>query len=287
MKHLPDQLTLRHRHPLFRLSLCLSTFVSKFNIYVKVSILINYRTKQPSNLAWNISLTSWLCDIGVHFSVRLSICLSTFKLKFDIYVKVSILINYKIKQSSNLAWNISLISWLGNIGICFSVCPSVCQHLCQSSTFTSKFYIYIKVSILINYKTKQPSNLAWYISLTSWLGRYLDPVTLTYISRSSDFDTIYVNVPDLINYKACNHQTLHSASRCTDSASAPMTLTNFVSTFNVSSTIRLTIIKPCIVLLLDVLTQQIPWPIFCAAVTDTIYVNIPDLLKCKTSNHLA
>ena len=28
-----------------------STFMSKFDIYVKVSILINYKTKQPSNLA--------------------------------------------------------------------------------------------------------------------------------------------------------------------------------------------------------------------------------------------
>ena len=39
------------------------------------------------------------CDIGVRFSVRLS----TFMSKFDIYVKVSILINYKTKQPSNLA----------------------------------------------------------------------------------------------------------------------------------------------------------------------------------------
>ena len=43
------------------------TFISKFDIYVKVTILINYKTKQQSNLAWTISLTSWLCDIGVHF----------------------------------------------------------------------------------------------------------------------------------------------------------------------------------------------------------------------------
>ena len=41
-----------------------SSVMSKFDIYVKVSILINYKTKQPSNLVWNISLTSWLCDIG-------------------------------------------------------------------------------------------------------------------------------------------------------------------------------------------------------------------------------
>ena len=54
-------------------SVRLSTFMSKFDIYVKVSILINYKTKQPSNLVWNSSLTSWLCDIGVRFSVRLSV----------------------------------------------------------------------------------------------------------------------------------------------------------------------------------------------------------------------
>ena len=160
MKHLPDLLTLQHRRPLFRLSVHssvrLSTFMSTFDIYVKVSILINYKTKQPSNLAWNISLTSWLCDIGAHFSihlsVRLSVCLSvhpslnsSVMSKFDIYVKVSILINYKTKQPSNLVWNISLTSWLCDIGARFSirlsVRPSVCLLtvlLCRSSTFTSK-----------------------------------------------------------------------------------------------------------------------------------------------------
>ena len=86
------------------------------------------------------------CDIGVRFSVRPSVRpsvrLSTFMSTFDIYVKVSILINYKTKQPSNLAWNISLTSWLCDIGVRFSVClsirPSVCQHLCRSSTFMSK-----------------------------------------------------------------------------------------------------------------------------------------------------
>ena len=38
-----------------------------------------------------------------------------------------------------------------------------------------------------------------------WLGRYLDPVTLTYILRSSAFYTFYVNVQYLLNYKAYNH----------------------------------------------------------------------------------
>ena len=78
------------------------------------------------------------CDIGVWFSVRLS----TFMSMFDIYVKVSILINYKTKQPSNLAWNISLTSWLCDIGVRssfrLSVHPCVCQHLCRCSTFMSK-----------------------------------------------------------------------------------------------------------------------------------------------------
>ena len=52
-----------------------------------------------------------------------------------------------------------------------------------------------------------------------WLDRYLDLVTLTYILRSSDFDIFCVDVRYLLNYKAYNHQTLHSASpRCIDSA---------------------------------------------------------------------
>ena len=108
MKHLPDLPTLRHRCPLFHSSVCSfvcpsinSSVMSKFDNYVKVSILINYKTKQPSNLAWNIYLTSWLCDIGARFSICLSVCPSvcpsvncSVMSKFDIYVKVSILINY-------------------------------------------------------------------------------------------------------------------------------------------------------------------------------------------------
>ena len=49
----------RYRRPIFcpsvrqslPQSVCLTTFMSTFDIYVKVSILINYKTKQPSNLA--------------------------------------------------------------------------------------------------------------------------------------------------------------------------------------------------------------------------------------------
>ena len=123
------------------------------------------------------------------------------------------------------------------------------------------FEIYVKVSILINY-----------------------------------------NSTTTINYKAYNYQTLHSASpRCTDLAGtlirwpwpifcAPVTLTHFALTFDISSTIRPTTIKPCKVLLLNVLTRQIPWPgdldkYFGYSDFDIIYVNILDLLKCKTSSH--
>ena len=93
-------------------------------------------------------------------------------------------------------------------------------------------------------------------------------MTLTYISCSSDFDTIYIEVPDLLNYKAYNYQTLHSVSpRCTDSAGtltqwpwpifcAPVTLTHFASTFDISST---TTIKPYKVFLLNVMTRQVLW----------------------------
>ena len=50
-----------------------------------------------------------------------------------------------------------------DIGVRFSVRPSVSPSVSPSvrlSTFMSTFDIYVKVSILINYKTKQPSNLA-------------------------------------------------------------------------------------------------------------------------------
>ena len=165
-----------------------------------------------------------------------------------------------------------------------------------------KFDIYVKVSILINYNstttiipcmTHLPDLLTWQVCWPSDLDLFL---------RSIDFDTIYVDVPDLLNYKAYNSQTLHSASpKSTDLAGtltrwpwpifcAPVTLTYFASTFDISSTIRPTTIKPCKVLLLNVLTWQIPWPgdrnlYFGCSDFDIIYVNVPDFLKCKTSSH--
>ena len=70
MKYLPDLLTLRHRCPLFHLFVCSSvrlslnsSVMSKLDIYVKVSILINYNstttiipcmTHLPDLLTWQI-----------------------------------------------------------------------------------------------------------------------------------------------------------------------------------------------------------------------------------------
>ena len=174
-------------------------------------------------------------------------------------------------------------------------------RLSVNSSIMSKFDIYVKVSSLINYNstttmipcmTHLPDLLTWQVC---W------PNDLDFL-RSIGFDTIYVDVRDLLNYKVYNYQTLHSASpRCTDLAGtltrwpwpifcAPVTLTYFVSTFDVSSTIRPTTIKPCKVLLLNELTWQIPWPghldlYFGCSDFDIIYINVLDLLKCTTSSH--
>ena len=137
---------------------------------MSVSILINYKTKQPSNLAWNISLTAWLCDIGARFSVHLSVRPSVnssvmSKFDFDIYVKVSILINYKTKQQSNLSWNISLTSWLCDIGARFSVRLSVRPSvrlltvlLCRSWTFMSEL-VYLSTTRLNHNQTLHETSL--------------------------------------------------------------------------------------------------------------------------------
>ena len=77
-----------------------------------------------------------------------------------LWSKLSILINYKTKQPSKPCMkHLPDPPDFANIGVplfpyVLSIRPSVCQHLCRCSTF------YVKVSILINYKTKQPSNLA-------------------------------------------------------------------------------------------------------------------------------
>ena len=134
------------------------------------------------------------------------------------------------------------------------------------------------------------------------LCRYVDWVTLTYISCSIDFYTFYVTLPYVLNCKAFNHQTLYSTSSwCTDSAGiltwwpwpilcTPVTLTHFMLMFGISSDIRPTTTKPCIVLFLNVRTAGTltgwPWPIFCTSLTSTLfYVALPYVLNCKAFNH--
>ena len=123
-----------------------------------------------------------------------------------------------------------------------------------------------------------------------WLGRYLDPVTLTYILRSSAFYTFYVNVQYLLNCKAYSHQTLHSASpQCTDSAGtftgwpwpiffAPLTFTPFTSPFHMSSTVpkafnhqTLHSTSSWCIDSAGTLTWW-PWPILCTRVTLTHFM---------------
>ena len=84
--------------------------------------------------------------------------------------------------------------------------------------------------------------------------------------------TFYVALPYVSNYKAVSHQTLYNASsQCTDLAGTltrwrwpifctPVPLTHFKLMFDISSNIRPTTTKPCIVLHLIVLAWQIPWP---------------------------
>ena len=72
---------------------------------VGCAVRLETRRSRVQHLSWRLAtffLSHLLvagCDIGVRFSVRLSTFMST----FDICVKVSILINYKTKQPSNLA----------------------------------------------------------------------------------------------------------------------------------------------------------------------------------------
>ena len=228
MKHLPDLLTLQHRRPLFcmsvHLSIRLSTFMWKFDIYVKISILIKYNTKQPSKLAWNISLTSRLCDIGAHFSirlsVRLSVCLSlnsSVMSKFDIYVKVSILMNYKTEQPSNLVWNISLTSWLCDIGARFSIRLSVRPSVCLLTPLTlTQFMLRFQIFSTIRCTTTKPC-IVLLLDVQTWQVPWPGDLDLYFVS--SDFDIFCVDIRYLLNYKAYNHQTLQSASpQCTDLA---------------------------------------------------------------------
>ena len=166
--------------------------------------------------------------------------------------------------------------------------------------------IYINVPDLLKCKTL--FQISWSVrplATKPCIVLLLDVLTQQ-VSRPSDLDLyfcssafyiFYVNVQYLLNYKAYNHQTLHSASpQCTDSAGtltgwpwpifrAPLTFTPFTSPFHMSSTVRPSTTKPYIALLLDVLTRQVPWPgtltILCTPVTLTHFM----LMMCFTSLH--
>ena len=212
MKHLPDLLTLWHRHPLFHSSICPSVFPSvnssvmwKFDIYVKASILINYKTKQPSNLAWNIPLTSWFC----------------------------------------------------NKGICFSVPPSVCPSV---NIYSNQLQFYNNHHTLYN-TSPWPPDLSGTLTWWPW-PIFHTPVTLTQFTlRFQIFLTIRPTTTKpciVLLLDVLTRQV--SWSNGLDLYFALQWLTHFASTFDISTTIRPTTVKPCKVFLLNVLTQQIPWP---------------------------
>ena len=128
--------------------------------------------------------------------------------------------------------------------VCLSIRPS--QHLSQSLSFTSKYSN--QLQFYNNHHTLHDTS--------PW---------------PPDIDTFYVDVRYLLNYKAYNHQTLQSASsQCTDSA---YTLTwwpwpifwlqwlwHNLRQRSRSPRVRPLATKPCIVLLLDVLTRHVSWP---------------------------
>ena len=144
--------------------------------------------------------------------------------------------------------------------------PVTLTYLLRSSAF---YTFYVNVQYLLNFKAYNHQTLHS-ASPQCTDCRYLDWVTLTYISCCIDFYTFYVTLPDVLNCKAFNHQTLYSTSSwCTDSTGTltwwpwpilctPVTLTHFILKFGISSNIRPTTTKPCIVLHLIALAWQVP-----------------------------
>ena len=153
--------------------------------------------------------------------------------------------------------------WLGRY-----LDPVTLTYILRSSAF---YAFYVKVQYLLNYKAYNHQTLHS-ASPQCTDCRYLDWVTLTYISRSIDFYTFYVTLPYVLNCKAFNRQPLYStSSRCTDSTGTlywwpwpilctPVTLTHFILMFGISSNIRPTTTKLCIVLHLIALAWQVLWP---------------------------
>ena len=245
MKHLPDLLTLRHRHPLFRLSVRPFQDLSPSSTFTSVSILINYNstttiipcmTHLPDLQTWQVH---WPSDLDLHFALH-----------WLTYVDVPDLLNYKaysyqILRSASPRCTESagtLTRWPWTI-----FCAPVTEH------FASMF----DISSTIRPTTIKPCKVLLNV-LTQQIPLHGD---LDLYFGCSDFDIIYVNVPDL-KWKTSSHQT---SPRCTDLARtltrwpwpifcAPVPSTQFTSTFNISSTIRPTTIKPRVVFLLNVRT---------------------------------
>ena len=101
------------------------------------------------------------CLDAINKSQMIGMVMIDFRKAFD-FVDHTLLLKklkyYKISEET-ISWFLSHLLVAGcDIGVRF-FCPSVCQSV-RLSTFMSTFDIYVKVSILINYKTKQPSNLA-------------------------------------------------------------------------------------------------------------------------------
>ena len=178
------------------------------------------------------------------------------------------------------------VPWPGDLDLYFAL-----QWL---TYFASKF----DISSTIRPTTIKPCKVL--LNVLTWQIPW--PGDLDLYFGCSDFDIIYVNVPDLFKCKTSSHQTLHSASpRCTDSAGiltlwpwpifcAPVPFSHFTSTFNISSTIMPRTIKPCIVLLLNVRTLQVPWLgdldlYFELHWLLHLLVTLPYVLNCKAFNH--
>ena len=147
MKYLPDLLTLRHRCPLFhssvhpsvRLSLN-SSVMSKFDIYVKVSILINYNstttiipcmTHLPDLLTWQIC---WPSDLDLYFALHW--LWHNLPLTFQIFSTIR---PTAIKPCIVLLLNVRTLQvpWLGDLDLYFTLHwllhllrhPSICPQL--------------------------------------------------------------------------------------------------------------------------------------------------------------
>ena len=100
-----------------------------------------------------------------------------------------------------------------DIGVQISVRPFVRPSV-RPSTFTSKFDIYIKVfvfSALVIAVTVKPCIV---IVLDIQSSTHLDPVSLTYISRSIDFVNFFVEVTSKFGFLCISDshecETLHS-----------------------------------------------------------------------------